>query len=123
MGTSCPFLMGTSCPFFWSIHLALMKDFFSPDGLLAQKMEGYETRPSQERMAKIVAEALEHRHHAIVEAGTGTGKTLAYLVPALMHGQRLDDLHGNESASGPDLLQGHPAALSGYWTGRFGPHI
>ncbi len=89
MGTSCPFLMGTSCPFFWSIHLALMKDFFSPDGLLAQKMEGYETRPSQERMAKIVAEALEHRHHAIVEAGTGTGKTLAYLVPALMHGQRL----------------------------------
>ncbi len=66
-----------------------MKDFFSPNGLLSEKLEDYEPRPSQERMAKIVTQALEGRHHAIVEAGTGTGKTLAYLAPALMHGQRL----------------------------------
>ena len=66
-----------------------MKDFFSPNGLLSKKLEDYEPRPSQERMAAIVTEALEGRHHAIVEAGTGTGKTLAYLAPALMHGQRL----------------------------------
>ena len=73
----------------WSIHLAPMKDFFSPNGLLSQKLEDYEPRPSQEQMANIVTRALEGRHHAIVEAGTGTGKTLAYLAPALMHGQRL----------------------------------
>ena len=66
-----------------------MKDFFSPKGLLSRKLEDYEPRPSQERMAEIVTQALEGRHHAIVEAGTGTGKTLAYLAPALMHGQRL----------------------------------
>ena len=66
-----------------------MKDFFSPNGLLSKKLEDYEPRPSQERMAEIVTQALEGRHHAIVEAGTGTGKTLAYLAPALMHGQRL----------------------------------
>ncbi len=66
-----------------------MKDFFSPNGLLSEKLEDYEPRPSQERMAKIVTQALEGSHHAIVEAGTGTGKTLAYLAPALMHGQRL----------------------------------
>ena len=72
-----------------SIHLALMKDFFSPDGLLSQKLEDYEPRPSQERMAEIVTQALEGKTHAIIEAGTGTGKTLAYLAPALLHGRRL----------------------------------
>ena len=66
-----------------------MKDFFSEDGLLSEKLEGYESRPSQMRMAEIVADALEGGTHAIIEAGTGTGKTLAYLAPALMHGRRL----------------------------------
>ncbi len=66
-----------------------MNDFFSPKGLLSRKLDDYEPRPSQERMARIVTQALEGRNHAIVEAGTGTGKTLAYLAPALMHGQRL----------------------------------
>ncbi len=66
-----------------------MNDFFSPNGLLSQKLEDYEPRPSQERMAEIVTQALKKQNHAIIEAGTGTGKTLAYLAPALMHGQRL----------------------------------
>jgi ATP-dependent DNA helicase DinG len=66
-----------------------MHDFFSPSGLLAQKLEGYEARPSQERMSEIVGNALKARNHAIIEAGTGTGKTLAYLAPALFHNQRL----------------------------------
>ncbi len=66
-----------------------MKDFFSDDGLLSEKLEGYESRPSQIRMADVVAEALKGGTHAIIEAGTGTGKTLAYLAPALMHGRRL----------------------------------
>ena len=66
-----------------------MKDFFSDDGLLSEKLEGYESRPSQIRMAEIVTDALKGGTHAIIEAGTGTGKTLAYLAPALMHGRRL----------------------------------
>lgn len=66
-----------------------MNDFFSNKGLLSKKLEGYESRPSQMRMAKIVTNALEKGTHAIIEAGTGTGKTLAYLAPALMHGRRL----------------------------------
>jgi ATP-dependent DNA helicase DinG len=66
-----------------------MKEFFSSNGLLAQKLEDYEPRPSQMQMAEIVAEALENQTHAIIEAGTGTGKTLAYLAPALMHQRRL----------------------------------
>jgi ATP-dependent DNA helicase DinG len=47
----------------------------------------YEYRPGQLEMAKAVERALEERRHLIVEAGTGTGKTLAYLLPALRTGR------------------------------------
>ena len=49
----------------------------------------YEYRPGQLEMAKAVERALTERKHLIVEAGTGTGKTLAYLLPALRTGQRV----------------------------------
>ncbi|MDQ6840478.1 MAG: ATP-dependent DNA helicase [Actinomycetota bacterium] len=48
----------------------------------------HEDRPAQQRMAAAVAEAIARRHHLIVAAGTGTGKSLAYLVPALAAGTR-----------------------------------
>lgn len=57
----------------------------SNDGPLAEKFPGYEERPSQLAMAQSVAEALSSQHHLIVEAGTGTGKSLAYLVPSIRH--------------------------------------
>jgi ATP-dependent DNA helicase DinG len=66
-----------------------MQDFFGPGGLLEQRLEDYEYRPSQVRMAEAVLRALEEQSHVIIEAGTGTGKTLAYLVPALLHGRRI----------------------------------
>jgi ATP-dependent DNA helicase DinG len=66
-----------------------MHDFFGPGGLLEQRLGDYEFRPSQIRMAQAVHGALEEQNHLIVEAGTGTGKTLAYLVPALIHGRRI----------------------------------
>src|ERR1700722_8135507 len=66
-----------------------MRDFFRPGGILQQRLPDYEHRPSQIRMAEAVAEALEAHNHVIIEAGTGTGKTLAYLLPALLHGQRI----------------------------------
>ena len=46
-------------------------------------------RTGQIEMAEAVANALNDRHHLLVQAGTGTGKSLAYLVPALVHGKRV----------------------------------
>jgi ATP-dependent DNA helicase DinG len=66
-----------------------MNDFFGPGGVLQQKLGDYEFRPSQIRMAEAVYNALEGQDHVIIEAGTGTGKTLAYLLPALIHGRRI----------------------------------
>jgi ATP-dependent DNA helicase DinG len=56
---------------------------------LEQRLDDYEFRPSQVRMAEAVHEALESQNHVIIEAGTGTGKTLAYLLPALAYGRRI----------------------------------
>ena len=69
--------------------LPSLHEFFSPGGILAQSSLPYEFRPGQLAMAKSVERALEERRHLIVEAGTGTGKTLAYLLPALRTGQRI----------------------------------
>jgi ATP-dependent DNA helicase DinG len=60
-----------------------MEEIFGPDGLIAQAHPEYEYRPGQIQMARAVMRAFEERRHVIVEAGTGTGKTLAYLVPAV----------------------------------------
>ena len=69
--------------------LPTLREFFSPGGILAQSSLPYEYRPGQLEMAKAVERSLEERRHLIVEAGTGTGKTLAYLLPALRTGQRV----------------------------------
>jgi ATP-dependent DNA helicase DinG len=63
--------------------------FFAPRGILANSALPYEYRPGQLEMARSVERALEERRHLIVEAGTGTGKTLAYLLPALRTGRRV----------------------------------
>ena len=60
-----------------------MQEVFGPEGLIAQTHPEYEHRPGQIKMAEAVLRAFEQRRHLIVEAGTGTGKTLAYLVPAI----------------------------------------
>ncbi len=59
-------------------------ELLGPDGVIAQKLPDYEERPEQLRMAFAVAEAFNQGKLAVVEAGTGTGKSLAYLVPALL---------------------------------------
>src|SRR5437867_1497720 len=60
-----------------------MKAVFGPEGVIAKAHPEYEHRPGQIEMADAVLRAFEQKHHLIVEAGTGTGKTLAYLVPAI----------------------------------------
>jgi ATP-dependent DNA helicase DinG len=67
-----------------------MREIFGPGGFLEKCMYGgYEHRPGQLQMAEAVHDAFEKHHHAIVEAGTGTGKTLAYLIPAICSGRRV----------------------------------
>jgi ATP-dependent DNA helicase DinG len=66
-----------------------LAEIFGPDGPLARAMPGYGVRSQQVAMASHVAAALEGREKLIVEAGTGTGKTFAYLVPALVSGKRV----------------------------------
>jgi ATP-dependent DNA helicase DinG len=63
------------------------REVFSAGGPLARALPGYAYRPEQAAMAKAVGQALERLEPLIVEAGTGTGKTFAYLVPALLSGR------------------------------------
>ncbi|MBA3713575.1 MAG: ATP-dependent DNA helicase [Pyrinomonadaceae bacterium] len=60
-----------------------MEEIFGRGGLIAHAHPDYEYRPGQIQMAEAVLRAFEERRHLVVEAGTGTGKTLAYLVPAI----------------------------------------
>ena len=66
-----------------------LETIFGPDGWLASHHSSYEYRPAQLEMAELIDSALRGGHHAVAEAGTGTGKTLAYLVPILLSGQRV----------------------------------
>ncbi len=54
-----------------------------PDGLVAKKFAGFESRPQQLDMADAVADAIARKRKLLVEAGTGVGKSFAYLVPAI----------------------------------------
>ncbi|HEU5254450.1 MAG TPA: ATP-dependent DNA helicase [Vicinamibacterales bacterium] len=62
---------------------------FADDGPLARAVQDYEPREGQRAMAGAVADVIEHGGTLIAEAGTGTGKTLAYLIPAILSGQRV----------------------------------
>lgn len=64
-------------------------DLLGPRGPFVQALEGYEHRPAQVRMADAVEGVLDRDGVLLVEAGTGTGKTLAYLVPALLSGRKV----------------------------------
>src|ERR1700761_9233929 len=65
------------------------RQFFTGGGTLSKWHPNYEFREGQVEMAEAVESALADKRHLIVEAGTGTGKTLAYLVPALQSGKRI----------------------------------
>jgi len=63
--------------------VALVEEIFSPTGILS-RAKNFEFRPQQQEMAAAVARALQNREHLAVEAGTGVGKSLAYLIPAIL---------------------------------------
>ncbi len=66
-----------------------MRQVFEKDGILAKHIKGYSERSQQLEMASAIAEAIEHNTQLVAEAGTGTGKTFAYLVPALLTGGKV----------------------------------
>ena len=67
------------------------------DGKVARRLDHYEERPEQLEMAEAVVRAMEEKHHLLVEAGTGVGKSFAYLVPAI-----LETCRQNETRTGKD---------------------
>jgi ATP-dependent DNA helicase DinG len=66
-----------------------LHNFFAPGGMLSKTHPAYEFRRGQLQMAQAVEQALAEKRHLIVEAGTGTGKTLAYLLPVICSGKRV----------------------------------
>ncbi|WP_297325215.1 ATP-dependent DNA helicase [Nitrosomonas sp.] len=66
-----------------------LKSIFSSDGILSKQITGFRTRPQQLEMAQAIADTIEKHQTLVAEAGTGTGKTLAYLVPALLGGGKV----------------------------------
>src|SRR5579884_3731753 len=68
---------------FSSPFIDRIRELFSPEGQLA-KAKNFEYRPEQQAMAVAVARALSEERHLVVEAGTGVGKSLAYLVPSIL---------------------------------------
>ena len=68
--------------------MTTLAEIFAPGGAIAAALPGYAPRAEQSAMAEAVAEAIEARAVLLCEAGTGTGKTLAYLVPVLRSGRR-----------------------------------
>lgn len=62
-----------------------IRNLLGPDGKFARLCSGYEYRQEQIEMARAVADAFLHKEHLLVEAGTGVGKTVAYLTPAVLH--------------------------------------
>src|ERR1700679_2049337 len=63
--------------------ISQVEQIFSPTGILS-RANNFEFRPQQQEMAVAVARALQNRGHLAVEAGTGVGKSLAYLIPAIL---------------------------------------
>jgi len=71
-------------------------EVFQPDGLIARRLSRYESRPEQVRMASAVAEAIADQSHLVVEAGTGVGKSFAYLVPGILAAAERQQQNDNE---------------------------
>ena len=83
-----------------------MDAVFGPGGRLAEVLPGYEPRPEQAALAEAVDSALCAEEHLLAEAGTGTGKSLAYLIPALESGRRVVDLDRDQGAPGAAADEG-----------------
>jgi ATP-dependent DNA helicase DinG len=85
---------------------------FAPGGALAATLAGFEPRAEQAALASAVEQALATGEHLLAEAGTGTGKTLAYLLPALESGQRVVIATATKALQEQLLFNDVPAAAA-----------
>jgi ATP-dependent DNA helicase DinG len=92
--------------------------FFAPGGVLSKTHPAYELRRGQLQMAQAVEEALEEKRHLIVEAGTGTGKTLAYLLPVIRSGKRVIISTGTKNLQEQLFFKDVPALERGLFPGE-----
>jgi ATP-dependent DNA helicase DinG len=82
-----------------------------PGGSIARRIKNYEHRNEQMAMAHAVEEALRNRHHLIVEAGTGVGKSFGYLVPAILHATAVENAMETRQQDAPP--NGGPSTTDG----------
>ncbi len=85
-----------------------LTQFFGATGPLASQLDGYELRPSQLQMAEAVKQAILDGRHALVEAPTGTGKSIAYLIPAILSGKTVVVATANKSLQSQLYLKDIP---------------
>jgi ATP-dependent DNA helicase DinG len=89
-----------------------MHTYFGPGGRLAATLPGFEPRAEQAALAQEVADAIERGEHLLAEAGTGTGKSLAYVIPALTSGQRVVVATATKALQEQLLTKDIPAAAA-----------
>lgn len=97
---------------------SVIDDILGPEGLLSKALDNYEHRPQQLEMAQAVALALKDKQRLVVEAATGTGKSLAYLVPALLSGKRVVISTGTKALQ-EQLFQKDLPLLAKHWHEEF----
>ena len=96
----------------------LIEDILGPEGLLSKALPNYEHRPQQMEMAVAVGQTLKDKQRLVVEAATGTGKSLAYLVPALLSGKRVVISTGTKALQ-EQLFQKDLPFLAKHWHEEF----
>jgi ATP-dependent DNA helicase DinG len=89
-----------------------MHSYFGPGGRLAAALPGFEPRAEQAALAQEIADALARGEHLLAEAGTGTGKSLAYLIPALASGKRVVVATATKALQEQLLTKDIPAAAA-----------
>ncbi len=96
-------------------------DVLGPSGIVAGRLKSYEDRPQQLEMAQAVEAAIRERHHLVVEAGTGVGKSFAYLVPAILRGVAERSRSGKKRK--PVIVSTHTINLQEQLIGRDIPFL
>ena len=86
-----------------------IEETFGPQGPIARTLPGFEARPGQVQMAQLIERGILENAHTIVEAGTGVGKSLAYLVPALRSGKKVVISTGTIALARTTRAQRHSA--------------
>ncbi|MGL4713049.1 MAG: ATP-dependent DNA helicase, partial [Shewanella sp.] len=85
---------------------------FLPDGLLSKHIQGFSARTSQIQMAQQVSEAIATKSNVVIEAGTGVGKTFAYLIPAILSGKQVIVSTGSKNLQEQLFFKDLPALVA-----------